>query len=275
MVDLHMHSIASDGTFTPSQLVEEAKKNGLKAIAITDHDTIEGLDEGIKRGKELGLEVINGIEFSTEYQGREVHILGYMFDKNNIKLLAKLEELRLERETRTKIILEKLAKYKLYISMDELMEEVEGNLISRTHIANVMLKKGYVYSRNEAFKRYLKTNGIAYVPKESLDPFEAIKLINESGGIASLAHPKLIDLDRGNFEILLRQLIEKGLDAIEAYYPSFTLEDERYYLNLVKKLNLLATAGSDFHGLNRPNNNIGVRTLGEKEFLLLKERCKY
>lgn len=271
MIDMHMHSIASDGTFTPKELVEEAAKRNLRIMALTDHDTIDGLEEALTEGKEKGIEVVPGIEFSTEYEGREIHILGYFMDLNNKVLLDKLEELRIEREERTELMLKKLSKYKIYISKEELLEEVEGNLISRTHIANAMIKKGYVYSRKEAFDVYLKSNGAAYVPKGKLNPYEAVKIINESGGIASLAHPKLIGLDRGAFEKLLLSFVEVGLSALEVYYPGFSQEEENYYKKVSEKYNLLYTGGSDFHGLNRPGIFVGTKGISFEEFKKLKK----
>lgn len=265
MIDLHLHTSASDGSYSPKKLVEAAKAKGLKTIAITDHDTVDALEQAVELGESLGIEVINGIEFSTEYKGLEVHILGYFFDRNNPILLDKLKELKLDRERRTELMLKKLEKYKLYISMEELLEEVEGELISRTHIANAMIKKGYVYSRKEAFDVYLKANGAAYIPKENIDPFEAIEIINKSGGVASLAHPKLIGLDKGAFEVLLEKLVGAGLGAIEAYYPSFAEKDINYYKKLIGRYKLLVTGGSDFHGLNRPGIDIGSCGISDEE----------
>lgn len=272
IIDMHMHSIASDGTFTPSEVVEDAKKRGLDKIALTDHDTIDGLLEAISKGKEIGVEVIPGIEFSTEYEGKEVHILGYMFDVNNKKLLNKLEQLKKDREVRTKLILEKLAKRKLYITMEELMEEVEGNIISRTHIANAMMKKGYVYSKSEAFHVYLRPNGAAYVPKQNLSPFDAIKLIKESGGIVSLAHPILMGIGPEKFEKFLDMLLDEGLDAVEIYYPNMEEKDIQYYKNQSEKRGLFYTGGSDFHGLNRPGSFIGRCGINEEEYKKLLEK---
>ncbi len=274
IVDMHMHSIASDGTFTPSEIVEEAKAKGLEKISLTDHDTIDGIEEAMLKAKELEIELIPGIEFSTEFDGKEVHILGYMFDIKNEKLLNKLEELKKDRKARTELILEKLAKRKLYITMEELLEEVEGNIISRTHIANAMMKKGYVYSKSEAFKVYLRTNGAAYVPRKNINPFDAIKLIKESGGLASLAHPMLIGLGPEKFEKFLDMLAEKGLDAVEIYYPNMSEKDMEYYKNECIKRKLDFTGGSDFHGLNRPGSFIGRCGIGQDEYEKLKKRLK-
>ncbi len=274
IIDMHMHSIASDGTFTPSEIVKVAKERGLERISITDHDTIDGIEEAILKGEELGVEVISGIEFSTECDGREVHILGYMFDIKNKKLIDRLEKLKKDREIRTKLILEKLAKKKLYITMEELLEEVEGNIISRTHIANVMMKKGYVYSKSEAFQVYLRPNGVAYIPRKNLSPFDAVRLIKESGGLASLAHPMLIGLGFEKFEKFLDMLIKEGLDAVEVYYPTMDEKDMRYYKNECMKRKLDFTGGSDFHGLNRPESFIGKCGINQKEYEKFVERLK-
>lgn len=274
MIDLHMHSTASDGTLTPTELVEEAKKSGLKVMALTDHDTLDGIDEARKRASELEIEFINGIEFSTEYNEGEVHILGYFLDEKNIKLLELLDKLKKERVERTEKILKKLEKYKCYISMEDLQKEVKGNLISRAHIANAMMAKGFVYSKAEAFKIYLRTGGLASEPKKELNALEAVSFIKSIGGLASLAHPKLTGLSGGTLEKLVILLKEQGLDAIEVYYPEQTQKETEIYKILCDKFGLLYTGGSDFHGMNRPDTLLGSKGISEEELKKLKNRLK-
>jgi predicted metal-dependent phosphoesterase TrpH len=272
MIDLHMHSTASDGTLSPRELVEEAKKVGLKVMALTDHDTVDGIKEAKEKAKELDIEFICGIEFSTEYNGCEVHILGYFLDENNEKLLELLDKLKKERVERTKKILKKLEKYKCYLSMEDLEKEVKGDLISRSHIANAMMAKGFVYSKAEAFKIYLRTGGLAAEPKKELNALEAVKFIKEIGGVSSLAHPKLTGLGGGSLERLIIELKEQGLDAMEVYYPEQSDKETEMYKKLCDKYGLLYTGGSDFHGMNRPETLLGVKGIGEEELKRLKNR---
>lgn len=272
MIDLHMHSIASDGTLTPTELAEEAKIRGLKVMALTDHDTLDGVKEAKKRAEELGIEFICGIEFSTEYNGGEVHILGYFLDANNTQLLELLEKLKNERIERTKKILKKLEKYRCYITMEELQKEVKGDLISRSHIANAMLAKGFVYSKAEAFKIYLRTGGLASEPKKELNALEAVNFIKKIGGVASLAHPKLTGLSGGTLEKLVILLKEQGLDALEVYYPEQSEKETEIYKKLCDKHGLLYTGGSDFHGMNRPETVLGIKGISEEELKKLKSK---
>lgn len=272
MIDLHMHSTASDGTLTPTELVQEAKRVGLKVMALTDHDTVDGMEEAKKKARELGIDFICGIEFSTEYNGIEIHILGYYLDEKNEKLLELLERLKRERVERTKKILKKLEKYKCYITMEDLQKEVKGDLISRSHIANAMMAKGFVYSKAEAFKIYLRTGGLASEPKKELNALEAVKFIKSIGGISSLAHPKLTGLSDGTLEKFVLLLKEEGLDALEVYYPEQSQRETDNYKKLCDKYNLLYTGGSDFHGMNRPETLLGVKGISENELKMLKDR---
>lgn len=272
MIDMHMHSTASDGTLTPTELVEEAKKRGLKFMALTDHDTVEGVAEARKKAEEIGVEFVCGIEFSTEYNGHEVHILGYFLDENNTELLELLEKLKNERVERTKKILKKLEKYKCFISMEDLAKEVKGNLISRSHIANAMLAKGFVYSKSEAFKIYLRTGGLASEPKKELNALEAVRFIKKIGGVASLAHPKLTGLSGGTLDKLLDALKEEGLDALEVYYPEHTDKETEIYKKICEKEGFAVTGGSDFHGMNRPETLLGVKGISQMELNALKMR---
>lgn len=272
MIDLHMHSTASDGTLSPTELVEEAFNKELKTIALTDHDTVDGLQEARARAKELGIELINGIEFSTEYNEKEVHILGYFFDENNEEFLDILDKLKNERIERSKKILKKLEKYKMYISFEDLQKEVKGNLISRAHIANAMRNKGYVYTRGEAFKIYLRNGGLASEPKKEIDAVDAVKLIKKAGGISSMAHPLLAGLGKEPLEKLVALLKNAGLNALEVYYPDLTDKEINGVKAVADKFGLLYTGGSDFHGMNRPENDLGAKGINEEEFDRLKSR---
>ncbi len=257
MVDLHMHSRCSDGTLEPEELVQLAKKRGVKVIALTDHDSVDGLKRAGKEAEKQGITLINGIEFSTDHFGKEVHILGYFLDLGDKKFLSKLGELKIERETRAKQILKKLCDRGLELKMEDVLAEVTGPVLSRTHIANAMMKKGYVYTRSEAFKQYLGQGGSAYVPKTILSPKEAVHLIRENGGIAALAHPKLIKMGREKIMKFIDELADEGLEAVETYYPSYSKEEVEFYEDICRERGLLETGGSDFHGLNREGIQIG------------------
>lgn len=272
--DLHSHTTASDGTFTPKELIERAKKNGLKGIAITDHDTVDGLKEGEKISKELNIEFIPGIEFSCTLGDRDVHILGYFIDYNSKELLEELKKLEENRNERNKEILNKLRNYKIRISEDELKEEAKGKIISKAHIANVMVKKGYVYTRGAAFKEYLGNKGVAYIKRKNFPPEKGIDLVKKAGGIPVLAHPKLISTNENEIKALIEKLVSLGLEGIEAEYGSFQKEDMIKYSELSKELNLFITGGSDFHGLNREGVDLGDGGIDEDKFLKLKNRKK-
>ncbi len=257
MIDLHLHTTASDGELTPTRLVEVAVERGMEVISITDHDTVGGLAEGGRRAQELGIEFINGIELSSEWREREVHILGYFIDPENPKLQRELAKIKEARDSRNVKILKKLRNYKIDISLEELREEAGGEIVGRAHIANLMMKKGYVYSKGEIFKRYLGIGGVAYVPKGDLTPERAVEIIRENGGIASLAHPKYISEDEVRLTELINDLKKSGLEAMEVYYSSFSLREVLKYKKLAKKMELLTTGGSDYHGGSKGNTEIG------------------
>ncbi len=272
MVDLHMHSKCSDGTLEPEELVQLAKKRGVRVIALTDHDSVDGLERAGKEAEKQGVILVNGIEFSTNYFGKEVHILGYFLDLTDEVFLGKLEELKVERGNRTVKILKKLCDRGLSLTMEEVFMEVTGPVVSRTHIANAMMKKGYVYTRTEAFRQYIGEGGSAYVPKTIISPNEAVRLIRRNGGIAAIAHPKLIGMGREKVLRLIDELIGDGLDALETYYPGYSNEDIKFYEDTCKEKGLLRTGGSDYHGLNREGVQIGDMNVPFEVYEDLMER---
>ncbi|MGL4687222.1 MAG: PHP domain-containing protein, partial [Fusobacteriaceae bacterium] len=254
----------------PSELVIRAKKNGLKGIAVTDHDTIYGLKEGKEKAEEIGIEFINGIELSTNIMGRDVHILGYFLnlkDENFLVSLKKLKKLREERNTK---IINKLSKYKIYITEEELKKEAKGPIISRLHIANVLINKGYVYSKNEAFISYLGKTGVAYEEKENFTPHMAVKILKENGAFISLAHPKFFSSKISELETLVKELKILGLGGIEIEYPNFSKIEKTMYKELADKYDLKVTGGSDFHGINREGIDLGCEGITYSEFLDIK-----
>jgi len=257
-IDLHTHSTASDGTMTPSELIEYAMEKNLAAIAITDHDTVEGVQQVIRNhAVNPYIEVIPGIEISVEYEG-EMHILGYYIDVEHPLLNQTLERLREFRNRRNPKILEKLNQMGFSITLDEVAAKANGEIIGRPHIAAVMQEKGFVSSINEAFEKYLDVGKPAYVSRQRLTPREGIKLIKDAGGIAVLAHPVYLEKKGVEFEELLKRLIDDGLDGMECYYATYSKMEQDQYLALAAKYNLLVTGGSDFHGRNKPDIDLGT-----------------
>lgn len=250
-VDLHIHTTASDGSLSPKTVVKKAKKLNYNAISITDHDTIKGLEEAIKTGNEIDLEVIPGIEFNTKFNGHEVHILGYFINYKNKKLLNETRKIQNSRIKRVKKIIEKLNEIGFNITRKEVFSLSNGGAIGRSHIAHILKKKGYVRTFSEAFDKYLAIGKIAYVERYRLKPQEAINLINEVDGIPVLAHPGLINNDE-----IVEKIVEIGVKGIEAYYYEHNSKETTKYLEYAKNNNLLITGGSDDHG---PGNKDGMR----------------
>jgi predicted metal-dependent phosphoesterase TrpH len=240
--DLHAHTTASDGTFTPRELVELAKKNGLRAVAVTDHDTTDGLFEAIAAGEELGVEVVPGIELSTTYEGKEVHVLGYFYDPNHEELLSLTRRMREDRLNRLDKMIANLQGAGLEITKDEVLQEAQG-AVGRPHIGRVLMRKGYVKDIPEAFDKYLGAGKVGYVPRLKVSPEEAVRLIVRAGGSPVVAHPGLVDKD-----YLFDALVPLGLVGLEAYHPDHPEEKRRHYEKLAEHHGLLATGGSDFHG---------------------------
>ncbi|MED4726590.1 PHP domain-containing protein [Aneurinibacillus migulanus] len=244
--DLHSHTTASDGTCSVQQSIERAKANGLAALGITDHDTVAALASALEEGKRQGVEIVPGVEISSVYAGKDVHVLGYYMDINNPEFLHRLEELREVRSKRNQMMIEKLNELGISITMEEVerrKKEKAGN-IGRPHMAEVLMEKGIVTSMKEAFDKYLGSTGAAYVNPPRISPEEAIDIIQEAGGVAVLAHPGLYK----NPE-MVRKLIGHGLQGIEVYHPDNDEEDTRLYGALADEYHLVKTAGSDFHGM--------------------------
>lgn len=270
--DLHTHTKISDGTLSVKELLKKAKDIGLSGVAITDHDTMEGVPEALRESKKIGIEFIPGIEFSCNFNGDEIHILGFYLE-NNMELEKKLADLKISRYERNKKIIKKLQNLGLKIDLKEVEEEATGSIVSRAHICNVMLRKGYGHKKGEIFRQYLGSKGAAYVEKENSNPFEIVKLIKRSKGIAILAHPGLICESREKVEKLIDILKENGLDGIEAIYSNYSAEETSYYKNLAERKSLIISGGSDYHGGNRVEVELGQVYLNDDEMKKLKE-CK-
>jgi predicted metal-dependent phosphoesterase TrpH len=250
--DLHLHTTASDGTMSPAELVRYAREKGLKVIAITDHDTIEGLPEGIQEGNKLGLEVIPGVELSADASMGTMHLLGYYIDPDASELTKKLRVLQQARMERNLKIVEKLRALGIPLELSEVKAAPEHGQIGRPHFAYTMVQKGYAQNIQDAFDRYLGKGRPAYVEKFRFSPAEAMDFIRKAGGITVLAHPfTLKQAEPQDFEALIRELKEKGLDGIEVYYPEHSDGQKRLYRDVAQKYGLVISAGSDFHGLNK------------------------
>jgi predicted metal-dependent phosphoesterase TrpH len=255
-IDLHTHSIASDGSMTPGELVKYAKECGLSAISITDHDTIDGIAEALEYGEVFDIEVIPGLEISADYK-LEMHILGYFSKLKYANMQQTLLSLRESREKRNPKIVNKLREMGFDISMEEVKREAFGKIIGRPHIAKAMLRKGFVSSIKEAFDKYLSIGRPAYFKKNKLTPKECIKEILNAGGVPVLAHPALLDMDSQELDDTLASLKKDGLVGIEAYYVENNPEDTNKLVKLADKYNFLKTGGSDYHGSFKPDIEIG------------------
>jgi len=257
LIDLHVHTTASDGSLSPSEVVRRAKTLGLKAIAITDHDTVAGVEEALKEGESYKVEVIPGIELSVDVSKGTSHLLGYFIDFRDETLWRKLRLVQRAREERNLKMLQKLKQLGIELTLEEVKAEAKDGQICRPHFALVMFKKGYVSSVDEAFERFLKKGGPAYVEKFRLSPEEAIRMILEAKGIPVLAHPFTLELEGEELERFLKGLKEHSLKGIEAYYPDHTAEQTELYERLATKYGLLLTGGTDFHGPPRDEIELG------------------
>lgn len=245
--DLHMHTNCSDGLLTPEELVQAAKEAGLNYIAITDHDTVDGIRQLYEAGlyPNAGIKIIPGIEFSAHHDTSEIHILGYNIDIYNRELVECLNDVVEARWTRFSTMVEKLQAMGYDISETDVLEMADGSTsISRSHIAQTMVRKGYFANVREAFEQLLEKGKPAYVSHYRLEPEKIIDLIKNSGGTPVLAHPKLIHDDE-----LVEQLLKNGIEGIEAFYPKHDEADTKRYLDMAEKYHLLITGGSDFHGI--------------------------
>ena len=237
-----------------------AKTIGLSAIALTDHDTIDGLEEFQKAGAALGIETITGIEFATlwtKHHRPEIHIVGLGFDPNHPVLSERMKDIKESRDIRNQKMCEKLSSIGLYITLDEVAANAGGEIITRAHFANILLQKGDIAKTEDAFSRYISTGLPGYVEREFLSPKLCIQTIKEAGGTAVLAHPTLYGLNMEQLEELCAELIPCGLDGIECQYSTYSPSETKAITALAEKMHLLPSGGSDFHGKNKPNIHLG------------------
>ncbi len=258
-IDLHLHTTASDGVKTPSEMVRYAKFKGLQAISITDHDTIGGLEEGLEEGKKIGFEVIPGIEISAEHSPGSMHLLGYFIEIDDSLLNERLRYLQKAREERNPKMVEKLNQLGVHITYEDVLRVSGGGQVGRPHFAQVLIEKKYVKNFQEAFDRYLKKGAPAYVDKLRFTPVEAIRFIREAKGVAVLGHPNTLGLNGyGELERLLIDLMKAGLKGIEVYYPEHSFFEIAQYKALAEKYGLVMTGGTDYHGIEKEDLDVGV-----------------
>lgn len=302
MVDLHVHSTCSDGTFTPEELVDYAIQKGLTAFALTDHDTVNGLDRAIRYAEELRQaqaastvsfscnnaddrfpvsfsrndaarlpvssvpgadiprvpEIIPGIELSTEYQGKDIHMVGLFIDYRQPEFAHYLEDFIHSRENRNEKMCALLREHDIDITYEALLAEFPGAVITRAHFARYLLSHGYIQSMKEAFDRYVGDHCPCFVPREKVTPAQAVELILGAGGVPVLAHPILYHMSDDRLDTLVAELKKIGLVGIEAIYSTYNTAEERQIRGLASKYDLQISGGSDFHGANKPKIDLGT-----------------
>lgn len=285
-VDLHVHSNCSDGTYTPRELVDYAMEKGLAAFALTDHDTVDGLEEATSYAETLRQghssarqeeflpgcdspansmkqsplipEVIPGIEFSTEYQGQDVHIVGLYIDHHNDAFAAELQAFVDSREERNRKMCRLLTEGGIPVTYEALIREFPNAVLTRAHYAKYMLNHGFIKSMKEAFERYVGDHCPYYIPREKVTPSQAVSLVLQAGGIPILAHPVLYHMSDARLDTLVCELKNAGLVGLEAIYSTYEPYEERQMRELAAKYDLLISGGSDFHGGNKPGLDLGT-----------------
>lgn len=274
LIDLHVHSNASDGTFTPSEVVALAVKKGLTAIALTDHDTIAGLLEAQSAAAGLPIEIIPGIELSCVYQGGEIHILGLYVDPWDQNFRAETEALRKIRDNRNVEMIRRFQEAGISITLDEVMAGNPDTVITRAHFARVLLEKGYVSTMDQAFKKYLDYSGPYCPRKEKITPEHAMKILAGCKASPVLAHPYQYHLGDKKTEELVGYLKDLGLHGLEVYHSSNNQHESGKLKKLARQYGLFPTGGSDFHGSNKPDIDLGSGRGGLRISSLLLDDIK-
>jgi 3',5'-nucleoside bisphosphate phosphatase len=272
--DLHTHSTCSDGTATVTENVAMARERGLTGIAVTDHDTTEGLEEAFAAAAAEGpdLEIVPGIEFSAEYGGSSLHVLSYWPDPQNEDLKAELKRLTDTRLRRGEMMIEKLQELGYDISFERVREIAGGGLIARPHVAKAMVEAGIVPTEKEAFDKFISDDGIAYVPKHALDPVAALALIRAAGGVCVLAHPGMWKGEGSVPDVLIEEMAAGGMVGLEVDHPDHDETQRAYYRAMAERLDLVPTGASDCHGA-RYDFRMGCETTDAERFGELKRRA--
>ena len=276
MIDLHLHTTASDGTASPAQTVQTARELGLTAIAVTDHDTVSGVGEALAHGAALGVEVVPGVEVSSDYRDNNIHVLGYFIDPASPALRAVADWVRVERAERNEKVVTMLAADGFAISMEELEAAYPGALLGRPHIAEFLMRRGYVESVTDGFDRYLEVGRKYYLPTRRIPLSRAVTAIRDAGGLASLAHPLQYRYPLPEVEELIDRAVHLGVDAMECYYSGYMPEETRWLLTQAERRGLGVSGGSDWHGTRKPYITMGRGTgelcISETILEKLKER---
>jgi predicted metal-dependent phosphoesterase TrpH len=257
-IDLHLHTTHSDGSFSTGEVMAFAKQVGLTALAITDHDIVDGIPEATALGKELGIEVVPGVEISSRLGESELHILGYFLNWTDPLLAQRLSTLRDSRHLRNPKIVQRLNELGIPITYEEVRALAGTESVGRPHIARLLMEKKFVTSAKEAFDRYLANGRPAFIDRELPEPAEAVRWIREAGGVPVLAHPTWVRTSADGLRVLVRELKTAGLGGIEVHYSTHTPSQTTEYLDLAKQCDLLVTGGSDFHGVTKPDIDVGV-----------------
>lgn len=258
LIDLHVHTTASDGSLSPREVVRHARQMGLQAIAITDHDTVDGVPEAVEEGRSEGVEVVEGVELSVDSPRGTCHLLGYFLDPLDDAFREKLKVVQRARQERNQRLIERLKELGVDLTLEQVRAIAPHGQLCRPHFALAMVKKGYVATVDEAFERYLRKGGPAYVEKFKFTPEEAIESIRRAGGVPVLAHPFTLELDDEELERFLKALKERGLEGIEVYYPDHTSQQRELYYALAKRYDLAITGGTDFHGSSKDGIELGI-----------------
>ena len=275
-IDLPTHSVVSDGTDTPTRLVLKAMEAGLDVIALTDHDTFDGIPEAVEAGKRIGVSVVPGIEMSTTFQGRPVHLLGYGCDPYNRELVAELAKIRVARTGRLKLFADRLTELGMPMGVDDIVAAAGASpSIGRPHVADAMVAKGYAEHRDDAFDKWLRQDKPGYVPRYACELGRAIDLLHDAHGIAVIAHP----WGRGNEEVLTSQVIERlvvqhGLEGIEVDHPDHDERARELLFQLGARTGLIRTGSSDYHGLGKRNNPLGACTTRDTAYREMLRRIR-
>lgn len=258
-IDLHVHSSASDGSLTPEEVVALAKNAGLCCFALTDHDTVDGVERAIQYAKKLtGIDVISGIELSCYYQNREIHIVGLFVDHKNQSFLEELQKLKQAREDRNKKMVQTFVDAGIPLTLEELKHGNPDSVITRAHFARVLVEKEICKNKTEAFNKYLGVGCPFYLPKPQITPEHVLNLIKTAGGTAILAHPYSYKFSKTEVETLLDELIPLGLSGMECYYSTYDPAQIQELRGIASSKRLLVSGGSDFHGIVKPDISIGT-----------------
>jgi len=268
VIDLHLHTTASDGVLTPQELVDRVRAAELVAFSITDHDTLDGYREAVELMTDTDPELVTGLELSVATANGDMHMLGYLFDPDSEELIEALKTFRTERNQRGQLMVEKLNELGLDLSFDAVVQVAEGATIGRPHIADAMLAEGLIGSFNEAFRKYIGNSGPAYVPKSKMEPKEAIDLVHRAGGVAVLAHPYINDMHKH-----IETLVDLGLDGLEVHHYSHSRQKVKELESMIRRYGLLPTGGSDFHGRQEHEGEIGSDPVPSEYLDNLKERA--